>query len=217
MPFALRAPCLAELASPIPVFTMKKTLATLAVALVIITFLSGCLVPERFSAKLDVEPDGGYSFHYSGTAIHALAAAQIQQAGPLSEKDEKALRMEADKLSRNPDVRRATYKGAGRYELEIETRKKAGQSIQLLDTFSVRTDKEGVMTIAASELKDKDRRELEKLGISINGTLEVRLPKSAEVISHNATSTPTFGMFGAYGWKIGRVDQRPMMKVRFRS
>lgn len=197
--------------------TMKKKLTfACATILASATLLSGCLVPERFSAKVEVEPDASYTFRYSGTAVHALAAAQLKQTGSLSEKDQNGLKTEAEKLSKMPDIRRAAYKGNGRYELEIESKKKAGESLKMLDIFSVLTDKDGMLTIASIELKEKDKRELEKLGISINGTMEVRLPKNAEVISHNATSTPTLGMFGAYSWKIGGIDQRPLMKIKFK-
>ena len=195
---------------------MKKTL--FATSLVCVALLSGCLVPERFSAKVEVQPDASYTFQYSGTAVHALAAAQIKKAGSLSDKDQSGFKMEADKLSKKPDVRRATYKGDGRYELEIESKKKAGESLRMFDIFSVSTDKNGVMTIASNEIKEKEKRELEQLGITINGTLEVRLPKNAEIISQNATSTPNFfGMFSTYSWKIGRIDQRPILKIRLKS
>ena len=179
--------------------------------------LSGCLVPERFSAKIDVQPDASYTFQYSGTAVHALAAAQIKKTGSLSEKDQNGLKMEGEKLSKRPDVRRAEYKGDGRYELEIESKKKAGESLRMLDIFTVSTDMNGIMTITSNEIKDKEKRDLEQIDIKIDGTLEVRLPKNAEVISQNATSTPTFfGIFGKYSWKIGRVDQRPVLKVKLK-
>lgn len=194
---------------------MKKPFLTLALVVASVVLLTGCLVPERFSARVDVQSDAGYTFRYSGTAVHALAAAQIKQGASLSEKDEKGLRFEAEKLSKNADVRKATYKGDGRYELEIEATRKAGQLLKMLDIFSVQTDKDGIMTIASSEINEKGKRDLAQLGITINGTLEVSIPKNAEVISHNATSTPTLG-FGSYSWKVGRIDQRPMMKIRFK-
>lgn len=188
-----------------------------AMSLACTALLSGCLVPERFSAKIDVQPDASYTFQYSGTAVHALAAAQIKKTGSLSEKDQNGLKMEEEKLLKRPDVRRAEYKGDGRYELEIENKKKVGESLRVLDIFTVSTDKNGIMTITSNEIKDKEKRDLEQIGIKIDGTLEVRLPKNAEVISQNATSTPTFfGIFGTYSWKIGRVDQRPVLKVKLK-
>ena len=194
---------------------MKKTIFALSLACA--ALLSGCLVPERFTAKVEIQPDASYTYQYSGTAIHALAAAQIKKTGSLSEKDKNVLKMEADKLSKRPDVQRAIYKGDGRFELEIESKKKAGEPLHMLEIFSVSTDKDGVMTIASKEINEKGKRDLEQVGITIDGTLEVRLPKNAEIISQNATSAPTFfGLFGTYSWKIGRLDQRPMMKIKLK-
>ena len=177
--------------------------------------LSGCLIPERFTAKVDVQPDASYSFRYSGTVIHGLAAMQIKKQGALSEKELRGLEAETQKLSKSPDVKKAEYKGDARYVLETEGARKPGQPLRMFDFFSVSTDKSGVMTIAARELKDKDKRELEQLGIKVDGSLEVSIPKNAEVLSQNASSTPTLG-FGSYSWKIGRLDQRPEMKIRFK-
>jgi len=74
------------------------------------------------------------------------------------------------------------------------------------------------MTIASTKLDDKSKKDLSQLGIHIDGTLEVKLPKNVEILSQNATSTPSFfGMFGSYGWKIGGLDQRPVMKIRIKS
>lgn len=194
---------------------MKKLFSAASLSCVLL--LSACLVPEKFSAKIDVQPDASYTFKYSGTAVSALAAAQIKKAGPLSEKDQSSLAKEADSLSRLADVKRAAYKGDGRYELEIESKKKPGASLRMLDIFSVSTDKSGVMTLASAEINDKTKRELGQIGIKIDGTLEISLPKNAEVLSHNATSSPKFfGMFGAYSWKVGSAEQRPMMKIKFK-
>lgn len=195
---------------------MKKIFSTLALASTLL--LTGCLVPEKFTAKIDVQPDAAYTFKYSGTAVNAMAAAQIQQAGALTAKEQDSLKKEADKFSKQADVKRAVHKGDGRYELEIESRKKPGESLRMFDIFSVSTDKNGVITLASTEINDKTKRELGEMGIKIDGTLEVKLPKNAEIISHNATSSPKFfGMFGAYSWKIGSADQRPMMKIKFKS
>lgn len=193
---------------------MKKA-ASLAAVAISTLILAGCLVPERFAAKVDIKPDGSYAYQYTGTAVNAMAATQKKQAGSLSEKDQAALRSEADKIKKTPDVRKADYLGDGRYELDVEGSRKSGQPLDMLGIMTVRTDKEGLLTVASGELKEADKKELAQLGIAINGTLEVSLPKNAEVVSHNATSTPTLG-FGAYSWKIGKVDQRPIIKIRLK-
>ena len=147
---------------------MKKL--RLAVSALCISLLVGCLVPEHFTAAVDVQPDGSYSYSYKGTAVHALAAMQLKQGGSLSPKDEAGLKAEADKAAKLSDVRRIAYTGRGRYDLEIAGQKKPGQSLRLMDFFTVNTDKNGVMTIASPEVKPNDRKELEQLGIQLDGT-----------------------------------------------
>ncbi|QEL63576.1 hypothetical protein OTERR_01000 [Oryzomicrobium terrae] len=127
----------------------------------------------------------------------------------------KNLETDANNFRKNKEIRKAIHKGNGRYELEIEQEKLAGQPLKVMEAFSVQTDKTGVMTISSIELKDKEKKEWASLGLTINGTLEVYVPKDVEVLSHNATSTPTLG-FGAYSWKIGRIDERPMIKLKFK-
>ncbi len=196
---------------------MKYSLTSITIATACATLLTGCLVPERFTAKVDVNSDASYTFHYAGTVIHAVAAAQLKKTGSLSKLDQDNLAAEATKLSKTPDVRKASYKGAGRFELEIESHKQSGQPLQMFDIFYVKTGKPGEMTIASAEINAGAKQQLETIGITIDGTLEVRLPKNAEVLSHNATSKPLLGMFGAYSWKIGGINSRPQMTIRFKQ
>ncbi len=178
--------------------------------------LNACLIPEKFTAKIAVNPDASYKVNFNGTMAHVLALAQKVKGGALSDKDEQALKAEADKLSKATDFKKAVYKGDGRYELEIVSIKLAGQPFRM-DTFSVQTDKEGVMTISAIAVSDKDKKAFSELGIKMDGVLEVSLPRNAEIISHNAMSKPSFfGLLGGYSWKIGSINERPMMKVKIK-
>lgn len=179
--------------------------------------LSGCLVPEKFDAKIDVNPDAGYSVRYTGTAAHAMAVMQmVTSKKPLSAKDEAALNQEAMKMAARPGVKKSTYVGDGRFAIDVEEVHKAGTPTNLLGMIQVSTDRDGVMTISSPQLSEKNRAELDSLGLHVDGKLNVTLPKSAEVISSNATSSPKFfGLFGAYSWKIGSLDKPLMMKIRF--
>lgn len=189
----------------------KSTVAFIAAAML----LAGCLVPEKFAAKASFQSDGSYTFSYIGTAIHGLAAMQIAQTGKLSAKDDASLDREVAKMKRNADVKSVSYKGNGRYDLALEAKRKKGQPLDLLGIVSVRTGKDGIVTISSAEINEKGKKDLSQLGIKVDGTLEVTVPKNAEILSHNATNTPTFfGLIGTYSWKIGSVDQRPMMKFR---
>jgi hypothetical protein len=99
----------------------------------------------------------------------------------------------------------------------LESKRKSGQALDVLNIFTVRTGKDGVITIASGELDEKGKKQLTQLGIKLDGTLDITVPKNAEVLSHNATSTPSlFGLVGTYSWKIGSIEQRPVMKIRMK-
>jgi hypothetical protein len=95
------------------------TLAALAIA--------GCLVPEKFTAKIDFKSDGNYQYSFSGTAIHVLAKMQIESGKALTPKDSDKLKADAEMMAKQPDFKRVSYKGDARYEIELEgTRKSYG-------------------------------------------------------------------------------------------
>jgi hypothetical protein len=179
----------------------------------LLTSLTACLIPEKFTASFTVKPDGNYVYKYDGTATHLMAASAIKQKGSLSANEETAFKAEAEKASKSDGVRKASYLGGGRYELSLEKDLKIGQIFELMRIASVTKDKAGVFTIESAELKPKDKQGLSELGIKISGTMNVRLPSNAQVISHNADSTP--GLISKdYSWKIGGVDQKPVIKFK---
>lgn len=189
----------------------------IAACLTVSALVSGCLIPEKFAAKADFQADGSYAFTYVGTAVHGMAAMQLAQAGKMSAQDEKLFEQEAVVLRKKPDVREAQYKGNGRYQLSFESKRKKGEPLNAFDIFKVRTDQNGVTTVSSADVTPKAKKELAQLGIKIDGTFALSLPKSAEVLSHNATSTPKlFGLIGGYTWKINGVDQRPLVTFRLK-
>ncbi|QXZ11278.1 hypothetical protein KUF54_03850 [Comamonas sp. Y33R10-2] len=178
--------------------------------------LTGCLIPERFTAKVDVHPDASFSYLYKGTAVDAMGMMKLRKQGSLSDKDHQGMTAQAQKMQEDPDVKKVVYNGKARFSLEISGTRAAGESLRLLDMFSVQTDQDGVMTIAAKPLKEKEKNDLSQLGINLNGKLTVHLPSNVEVISQNANSAPILGI-GSYSWKIGGLGVRPEIKLRFMS
>lgn len=180
--------------------------------------LAGCYLPEKFTASLKVASDGSYAYRYEGLTAFIPAIMKMSQGGmKLSAKDDSDLQAEAVKMGRSPDFRKASYVGRGRYELALAGERKAGQPVNVLDALRVFSEKDGTINIVGAELKAQDKAQLEKLNLKIDGTLEVSIPKNAEVISTNATSSPSFfGMVGTYSWKIGSLEQRPLMRIRLR-
>ena len=186
---------------------LVRLTTTTAVAL----SLSACLLPEKFAASVRFKPDGGYTYKYDGTAVHFLAAAAIKEKGSLPAKDEEGLKREAEKASKAPGVQKMNYAGNGRYDVRIEEEVKPGRQVSTLKIFNITRDKDGTFTLAVPPMKDKDRDQLRSLGIKVDGKAEVLLPGNAKVLEHNASGTPGL-LSKAYSWKIGAVDDRPMIR-----
>ena len=192
---------------------MKNVAAFIALVSVCVA-LSGCLVPEKFSASVVVNQDATYIYKYKGTAVHAMAAAARKQ-GQLSANDEATFRDEFEKHGKNTGsgVQKIEYLGNGRYEILLEQTLKFGQKSEVIPLARVTQESNGVVTVASPEFLKKDLDGLASLKIQIDGKLEVALPKNAEVLSHNASGTPGF-FSKTYSWKIGQVDQRPTIQFR---
>jgi hypothetical protein len=179
--------------------------------------LAGCLLPEKFTAKIDFKSDGNYQYSYSGTAINALAKMQTQSGIALTSKDTDKLKADAELFAKQPDFKRVVYKGDARYEIELEGNRKKGDRFSLMDVLTVSTDATGLTIVESKPISDKNKAEMKKMGWKIDGTLEVKLPKNAEIVTQNATSTPSFGgLFGAYTWKIGSSETGVSMKFRLK-
>ncbi len=190
---------------------MKLRLA--AACLAVPLLLSGCLIPEKFQAKVRFADDGSYVFSYAGSVVSAVAAMQIAKAGKLNAKEEAALQLDGEKLKNNPDVRSVAYKGNARFDLSMDGSHPKGEAYSALKILSVKTDKDGVTTVSSAAVTPRDQKGLDELRIKMDGVLEVRLPSNAKVLTHNASTTP--GMLGgAYAWKIGDVKQRPSISFR---
>lgn len=192
--------------------TMSRTSFTL-IGCLTACLLSGCLVPEQFKAAANIRADGSFIYRYEGTAMHALAAAQIAEHGSLSAKDEASLRQGAEKEAAKPGVKKFEYLGNARFRVELERENRSGKASNSLDLISVRQNKDGSFTVSSPVLKEKEQKALAQLGILPAGVISVTLPAAAHVISHNASSTP--GIFDkSYAWKVSSFAQK--LELRYR-
>ncbi len=190
----------------------------IAIGLFVACTLTACLVPEKFVAKVEFHPDASYDYQFDGTASDPLALMELKQRGALSPHTESALKNIGDRMPKERDVRSARYLGNARYDLSIAGHRIPGEDMHLIDILSVVRGNDGVITVSSPELKQKDRQELAKLGIKVDGTLEIKVPSGAQVISQNAQSTPSlFGMIGSYTWKIGTPEQRPLLQFKIKG
>lgn len=200
-------------------FTTMKKILLLGFAL--LGLLTGCFLPEKFTAKVTVNADQSYSFAYKGTAREVVIAADIA-AKKAKDSDAKLVEYVNGKLKfmkSSPMVKSISYQGNGLFDLVMDIDKKPGESLSAFDSFKVYTKEvagKKQLVISSPSLTAKDLKSLQELGIGMSGTLDVSVPSNMTVVSHNATSTPTLG-FGSYSWKVGTPGEGPRIVLQLKS
>ena len=179
--------------------------------------LASCMLPEKFIAEIEYQPDASYHYRFEGTAFNVAAVAMLKKSGKLTDKALRELELEARKIRSNLEVKKAAHVGDGRFELLIEGARTPGQITYLFNFLRVITDRStGVSTIVSTAIKDSELDKLMALGIPLKGQLKVRLPANAQVLSHNADSSPLLKRRGGdYTWNLRELTQRPIMTIRF--
>lgn len=172
--------------------------------------LAGCYAPENFNAQLDFNDDGSYTFHYKGNLAYVPLIVDMQKKNMSTDKEKQVAQDHLAKIKKDGNVKSAEYIGKGRYKLEIEEKLKPGEKLNFMGFFSVVHAKDGSIKVSTSEVKQKDKGSLESLGLNVNGTLSVSVPKNAKVLSSNADNTPTLGI-GDYKWNIKSLSDNANM------
>lgn len=191
---------------------MKKILLTISIIMVFV--LTGCYVPENFTARVDVHKDGSYTMTYEGTMIHVLAIGTR-----LSAKNERMFASEAQSIARDSEVKHIEYLGRGRYRLSMEVNRGFGQAGYLfgkdIKVISAIPRKDKILQIFVDNMKPKDIHKLKSYGLNIDGKLVVSVPKGMQVLGSNADSKPSiFGLFGDYEWDINSFEKKINILLR---
>lgn len=199
------------------ILIMKKIISII-VATVSAVLLSGCFLPEKFSATVKVNDDGSYSYKYSGTAAFfpALLSSNKKKGG-LSPQEEKSFDEQVLRYAATHKFKKTKALGNGHYEIEIDDSRSAGQSAGILDTVNIVSSGE-TLSISAIAVSERDKSELAKLDFKINGRLEVTIPDKAEILKTNGTPVSKFfGSGKTYRWDIGSIENRPYLQIKFRG
>lgn len=189
---------------------MQRRLSTIALAATTALSLTGCLIPEKFTASFNVNPDASALYRYEGTAVNYFSAQKFFKAGKMSKEDEARLKKEMEN-NLPKGIKKASYLGDGRIKMESEETLRPGQSSDIIKIFQYSKANDGVYTIQSTEMSDKMKTELKEMGINFDGKVEVVLPRGAKVIFNNANSTPGF-FSKSYVWKIGSTDGTPSIR-----
>lgn len=141
--------------------------------------LAACMVPEKFTAKYEIKPNGDYTFVYDGTLVDALsrmAKAESAQKGS-SMPDQKEIQAMLDEFKADPRLVEFEERGDETYQARLEEKgniKEAGEVYFLSKdlrcwTLAYNSEKNTV-SLTVSPLKRKD---LDELSIKVDGEFEI--------------------------------------------
>lgn len=174
----------------------------IAVALSAAALLTGCLLPEKFTASANVASDGTLQYQYKGTTAFGPYFLMKAQGKPMSAENDKAMEREAQKAT--TAGQKLKYLGDGRFEANVDVKIIANKRPLETQFFSY-TKNGDQYEIQASKLKRGDMSKLKELSYKPDGVFEVKLPVGAKVVKHNANDTPGL-LSKTYKWRIESLE-----------
>jgi hypothetical protein len=182
--------------------------------------LVSCFVPEKFTARLEINNDGSYSFTYDGILTYVLAKAALMQ-GPLSEEDKEEIKEIGNKFKEEPGFKKATYIGKGQYEVLYEKTGKDSESFYFLDKdycfFSIEFSKGDSIEVSGFQLDKESLANMEQLNLKVDGDFEILT--NANVVKHNSKmKVNKIKDKYCYKWKVkSNLEPAPYMLLTYQK
>ncbi len=215
---------------PVKTRSLPRRLPLLALVLLLPLLAQGCWTLDHFSARVRIEPDGGYKYFLEGTAVHSETVFALRRAD-YEAKTGKTKPEDIKKMVNEADANLAR-------DLELARKDKRVQDIMSIGGGRVRFMASGKGSISGGEIIFQERdvplsyaqapggalsirlkdavvgRDAQALGLKVMGNVVITLAEGIEVLEHNADRTPT-GPGGAYRWRIeGVPGPAPHMVIR---
>ena len=183
----------------------------------LVAVLSGCYLPLRFDAEIELSRRGYYSIIFDGYVTWVPLFDELRK-GELSEKQEKKKSEQIVRdLARDSAATEVKYLKNGVFKLHWE---KSGDLFRSsLITFVRRNaamlsisfvKKKGLVTLRGTDVGKSNAKKLVAMGLGIDG--ELRVKTDGRVISHNATKKRKITEDGRtkmlYIWKIKSLFER---------
>lgn len=184
--------------------------------------LTGCFLPARFDAEIEISRNGFYKMEFEGFIVEVLMYRELRD----KKLDADAERKKADNFLAN--IRRSKATKEASYFRQGAFKVKWARSGDLLrtpmvnfyrrgeDMLSIRYRKDtGEISVSGKSISKTNRARVSELGIGMEG--ELRVKTDARVLTHNATSVATAGGVTTYTWKIETIfAPTPRMTLRLR-
>ena len=205
---------------------IKRPLLRYLMPVLLAGIVSGCYLPVRFDAEIEISRRGYYEFFFDGYIAHMDTFSRLKKGKmTLAEEKEKVEFLRTD-FTRDTNTKSFKYFKKGHFHVNWE---KKGDLIKAKTvTFYRRNEnmvsisynsKSGRAVVAGRSLSNKQRQQLFDMGLGMSG--ELRVITDTDVIAHNATKVkklPKRGpRFQMYTWKIKNIfDKTPSITMAMR-
>ena len=186
----------------------------------LILILVSCFIPEKFTAKIEINNDGSYSFIYDGILTYLFARAAAIEA-PLSEEDEAEMKEYENEFKEEPEFKKVNYIGKGQFEVLYEKTGKPGESFYFFDEqysfFSIVYSKNDTIEISGFQLDKESLAQIEQMKLIIDGEFEILT--NATVSKHNSNAkVKKIKDMDQYKWDIkSNLDPAPYMLLTYQA
>ena len=192
-----------------------KLLKTLVLPVFPQVFLSGCYIPIRFDAEIEIHRTGAYDFKFDGYLASVELYKGLKEGKIDAATEREKIEIIKTDFKRDPSVKEFKYFKLGHFKVNWH---RNGDLIRVKPVSFVNSTSEYIIglrynkktrriTISTKSVAKKAKQELYKLGL--NWTGKVRVFTDAKVVSHNATSVKKNkrlgGRFMTYSWDIKNI------------
>ena len=188
--------------------------------------VTGCYMPIRFDAEIEITRSGYYEFYFDGY----LAKVQLydglrKREISRSEETEQVKLIETD-FKRDTSTKLFEYFKQGHFRVKWERKGDLTKAKSV--TFFRRNEhmlgiaynsRSGRVNISGRSLKRDAKRQLADIGLGTTG--QIRVITDANVVSHNATKVKKYTKrgprFKMYTWQINNIfDRTPSLTLALR-
>ena len=199
--------------------------ARLALVLGLVLLASGCYLPVRFDAEIEVHRSGHYGIEFDGYIVDLpLYEALFKQKTTGAEEEKKVETVKTD-FKRDRGTKDIQYHRRGVFRVKWQDQ---GDLLKAkMVTFIRRNaamltisyaDTTGLVSIYGASLTKENIERIAALSLGTEG--QIRLHTDAKVVNHNATSVadnPKKGPnFKTYTWRVAGFETPPKLTIALR-
>jgi transposase len=199
---------------------LHRGLKSLLLIVLLAVGVSGCYIPARFDAEINIGLDGNYKFQFEGYLAEVTLFNQLQSGKLTPEQEAEKVELLRTDFMRDSATKEFSYFKQGHFKVKWE---KQGDLLRSRMVSFVRRNENmfsliynkntSMVTVRGTSISKANARRLIEMGLTIRGQL--RVVTDAKVLKHNAVRVKKGkGREKIYVWNI-KSPSTPSPKLEF--